>query len=130
MNLEGSNGERLCAEIVKLDSTVIFASVGSFSGHEVAYSESPSMTALVGRSPVLKQKYCSIVASVVTSVKQAEPLFGRATMITSSFEKNLRMIVVPIYSQEIFVFLITNREVDSKVLAVQVLKLLKRFQVS
>jgi hypothetical protein len=130
LNLEGSRGEAICKDILKLESTIIFVSIGSFSGHEIAYSESPSMPVLVGRNPALKQKYCSIVASVVNAVKQSEPLFGKSTMITSSFEKNLRMIVLPIYSQEIFLFLITSREIDSKVLAVQILKLLKQFQGS
>jgi len=127
LSLEGSNGERLCADIVKLDSTIIFASIGSFSGHEIAYSESPSMTVLVGRNPALKQKYCSIVASVVNSVKQSEVLFERAMTINANFEKNLRMLVVPIYSEEIFLFLITTREVESKSLAFQVSNPLKKF---
>jgi len=88
------------------------------------------MTVLVGRSPRLEQKYCSIVASVVTSVKQSEELFARATTIIPNFAKNLRLIVIPIYAREIFVFLITNRESESRTFSFEVVKLLQRFEKS
>ncbi len=128
--MEGSQGNRICGEIIKLDTTIIFASFGSFSGFEIAFAESPAMTVLVGRNPTLKQKYCSMVAAVVNSVKQSEVLFGKATTIIANFQKNLRMMVIPIYHQEIFVFLITNRESDSRALSFQVVKLLRKFEKS
>jgi hypothetical protein len=130
LNLEGSQGSRICEEILKLDSGIIFASFGSFAGFEIAFAESPAMTLLVGRNPTLKQKYCSIVASVVNSVKQAEPLMGKASTIIVNFQKNLRLIVLPVYFQEVFVFLITNREAESRTLAFSVVKLLQKFEKS
>jgi hypothetical protein len=86
------------------------------------------MNILVGRDPRLKEKYCSIVASVVNSIKQAESLFGKATRIAASFEKNLRIVIIPLLSKEIFIFVITTREMEPKMVAFQISKLLQRFE--
>jgi hypothetical protein len=130
LNLEGVNGKRMCAEIIKIDSTVIFASIGSFSGYEIAFAENAAMTLLVGRNPRLKEKYCSIVASVVTSVKQAGELFGNASTIIVNFEKNLRIVTIPLLKAEMFVFLITTRDSEPKTLAFQVMKVMQKFERS
>ena len=128
LDLEGARGNRICAEILKLDNTIIFASIGSMAGIELASAESPSMTVLVGRNPQIKQKYCSSVATVVNAIKLSQDLLGKATTIVSTYVKNLRLMVIPIYSQDMFVFLITNREAESRTLAFQVMKLLQRFE--
>ena len=109
LNVEGVQGNRICAEILKLDNTILMANIGSMAGIELACAESPSMTVLVGRNPRLKEKYCSIVATVVNAVKQSEELLGKATTIVSTYVKNLRLMVIPIYSQGMFLFLITIR---------------------
>jgi hypothetical protein len=130
LNLEGMQGNRICAEILKLDSTIIFASIGSMAGIELASAESPSMTVLVGRNPKLKQRYCSLVATVVNTVKESQELLGKSTSIISNYAKNLRLMVIPIYAQSMFVFLITNRESESRNLAYQVYKVLQKFETT
>jgi hypothetical protein len=94
LNLEGLNGNRMCAEIVKIDSTVIIASFSSFSGYELAFAESAAMPRLVGRNANLKDKFCSMVAAGVSSVKQAGVLFEHASTIIVNFEKNLRIVAI------------------------------------
>jgi hypothetical protein len=55
---------------------------------------------------------------------------GKSTSIVSNYAKNLRLMVIPIYFQDMFVFLITNRETESRTLAYDVYKVLQRFETS
>lgn len=130
LSVEGVHSSRFCNELIKLDSSIIFGSIGSLSGFEIASAESPSFLTLVGRNPRLKQKYSAVIATVLSSLKQAEELFGSASMVMANFQKNLRIVIIPIVQKDVFVFLITTRESEPKVLAFQVSKLLERFETS
>jgi hypothetical protein len=127
-NLDGAKADRICEDILKLDSSIIFVSFGSFTGIELAFAESPSFSTLVGRSPHLKEEYSSIVMSVIRPIRQAVELFGNATSIITNFERNLRIVVIPLFPKQVFLFMITTREADSKTLIFQVSKILQSFE--
>ena len=127
LNFEGPSGQRLCQDILESDGTIIFASIGSFSGFEIASASKASKALLMGDDSRLREKYVSTVALVVNYYKQAEHLFGKATRIVVTFEKNLRVIVIPLFSKEIFVVVVATREMEEKTLSFQISKRIERF---
>jgi hypothetical protein len=125
---EKTRGERFCKDVIELDGTIIFAAVGSISGYEIASAWKPSMLTYTGNDKQLKKKYSSLVSIVVNAFKQTEPIFGRATRIVGTFEKNLRVMILPLFDKDMFILVLTTREPDVKILAFQISKVFERFE--
>jgi hypothetical protein len=127
LTLEGVIGDRLCQNILLLDSEIIFSSIGSLSGQEMASATKPSAELLIGQDHSLRRKYVSLVSLVLDTFRRGERLTGEVTMVTATFHKNLRVIILPNFANEIFTLVIATKELNPKVLAFQVTELIDRF---
>jgi len=125
-NFEGTLGERLCQEIIALDGSIIFVSIGSLSGLELASARKPSAALLVGDDPKLRSRYSSLAAGVIIAFKQGENVLGAVNRIVTTFE-NLKLIVIPYFAKEAFVVMLTTRDSESNKIAFQVSKHVERF---
>ena len=119
----------MCQDIVELDSTIIFASLGSLSGQELARHTRPSKDLLIGDDKELGRKCCSIVAVILNSCSEAEVLFGKCMRLVENFERNLKIIVVPIHSKKAFLLIVSTRDSDEKGTVFRASKILERFLV-
>ncbi|HXQ93471.1 MAG TPA: hypothetical protein VN739_10740 [Nitrososphaerales archaeon] len=125
-NFEGTLGERLCQEIIALDGSIIFVSIGSLSGLELASARKPSAALLVGDDPKLRSRYSSLAAGVIIAFKQGENVLGAVNRIVTTFE-NFKLIVIPYFVKEAFVVVLTTRDSESNKIAFQVSKQVERF---
>ncbi len=121
-------GERLCQEILVLDARVIFASIGSFSGTKIASARKPSAALLIGEDQSLNEKYSSSIAATINSFEAGQYILGKLARIVVTFQKNLKIMIIPLFHQEAFVVVVSTRDIETKALAFQITKLVQRFE--
>jgi hypothetical protein len=126
LNFEGTPGLRLRESTIALGASIIVASIGSSSGIELASANRPSMSVLVGKDANLKKIYASVIASQIDSYKVGEPLLGNVKSMVITFEKT-KVIVIPHFSKESFVAVMTTRDSESNKIAFEILKLVQRY---
>lgn len=124
---EGNLGEKLCQDILELDGEIIFASIGSPTGGEVASAAKPSTSLLIETNRELKKKYSGMIARIIGDFKEAESTLGKLRVLSASFDKNLRLLIIPEPSEDVFINVITTRDAEEKFITFRVAKLLERF---
>jgi len=92
----------------------------------MASARKPSTKLLVGDDPKLKSRYSFLAASVIVALKQGEPVLGAINRIVTTFE-NLKLIIIPYFTKEAFVVVLTSRESESNKIAFQVSKQIEQF---
>src|SRR5437899_3014501 len=93
ISIERPTAQKLCEHILGLDSGVLFASVCTMGGNEIASASKPSVSVMVGTAPGMRETYSAGANAVVEVFKRAEPLLGELTDVVASY-KALKVMIV------------------------------------
>ena len=105
---------RLCDYILGMDSSILFASVCSMGGDEIASASKPSVHLMIGSSPQMKGNYSAVANAIVNLFRQGEPLLGELTDIVASYKALKVMIFNLGLTYNAMVVLVATKDLDSK----------------
>ncbi|MDA4129566.1 MAG: hypothetical protein OK457_02235 [Thaumarchaeota archaeon] len=120
VSLEKTGAKRLCEHILGLDSEILFTSIISRDGDEIASASKPSVPLLIGMAPQLRETYTAAANTIVGLFKRAELLLGELAFIVGSY-KALNVVIVNLGEKNnAMAVLVTTKDLDSKNVTYQI----------
>jgi hypothetical protein len=121
-----SDAPILCKRILEIDRSIIFSSVCTLSGEELAYAVEPSVGLLVGGNEQMKQQYGRNIAMMLDTLSIGEKTLGDLSSVVTTY-RNVKLVIIPERQFGIAVVLVTTRDAVSNHDIFQVSKAVSEF---
>ena len=125
-SLSKLEGDRFCQAIIQIDPTILFASVCTLSGKEIASQKQPSANLYLGSNHTHSNSYTEFVSVVCEAFGGPESLFGEVDRIVGTF-RNLRVMIIPNRRMEIAVMILMLKEAEVKRMAFGIARIVEKF---
>jgi hypothetical protein len=128
ISVEKISAQRLCEHILGLDSSILFASIITITGEEIASASKPSVPLMIGMAPKLRETYTEGANAIVDLFKKAEPLLGELGSIVASYKAVKVMIVNLGPKVNALAILVTTKDLDTENVTYQISRVSRNFE--